>query len=143
MWHKSDILHQSNWHSCKIIHTVKVIQLWHIKHNQYDTGVTYYTVKVTQKWHITQSKWHSHEILQSKWHRYWQSCEILHTVKVTQILTKFYCGGQLEFVTVKMTHFCDILHSQCDTRVTYYTSQSDTIVEQYTQSKWQSWIIST
>jgi hypothetical protein len=75
---------------------------------------TYYTIKVTQVLQI---------------------CEILHTVKVTQILTKFYCGGQLEFVTVKMTHFCDILHSQCDTRVTYYTSQSDTIVEQYTQSK--------
>ena len=98
---------------------------------------------MTQEWHITQSKWHRSDILHNQSDtgitNLWN---ITHSQSDTDI-DKVLLWGQLEFVTVKMTHFCDILHSQCDTRVTYYTSQSDTIVEQYTQSKWQSWIIST
>jgi hypothetical protein len=131
MWHKSDILHQSNWHSCKIIHTVKVIQLWHIKHSQYDTGVTYYTVKVTQKWHITQSKWHRYYkfvkyYTQSKWHRYWQSFIVAVNWNLLQskwhIFVTFYIVNvtqEWHITPVKVIQLWNNTHSQSDSHESF------------------------
>ena len=135
MRHKSDILHQSNWHSCKIIHTVKVIQLWHIKHSQYDTGVTYYsqsdtevtyyTIKVTQSWNISQSDTGIDKVvkyyIQSKWHRYWQSCTVAVNWNLLQskwhIFVTFYTVNvtqEWRITPVKVIQLWNNTHSQSD-----------------------------